>query len=312
MAAHLARMSPRVRCAALAVACLAMTSPSRAVAQVTASPDDLNAILTRAGERVQQFFTRAQRILCLETVSMQPLTASLSPAGVGRTVESELRLSWEPDLGGGREAETLRQVLKVNGRPPRGRTDRRACTTPEQQSEETQPLSMLLPAQRGKYAFSLAGTTRLDGRTATMVDFREVGPVSVDVRGVEGLEDCITYEVTGAQRGRLWIDGETADVLRLDQHLAGMMDLRVPPALAHRQGAAAYLTLEREDTTIRFGRVEFHDPDESIVLPLSSVSLHIVRDGGTPRLRTVTTYTDYRRFLTGGRLVDREPGTGTP
>ncbi|WP_255996951.1 hypothetical protein, partial [Klebsiella pneumoniae] len=66
-------------------------------------------------------------------------------------------------------------------------------------------------------------------------------------------------------------------------------------------GASLYLTLERQDTSLRFGRVQFTNPDESIVLPQTSSELRIVR--GASRLRTMTRFTNYRRFLTGGRVV---------
>ena len=266
--------------------------------------DDLQSALERAGDRVEAFFTRAQSLVCTETVVMQPLNSGLTADGFSRTVESELRLSWDPGIGGDAvtEAQTRRQVLKVNGRPPR-EDDHRSCTTPEQNDTETQPLSLLLPQQREKYQFSSAGTGRVDGRPAVMIDFREAGRISVDVKPVEGLDDCISYEITGGQRGRLWLDVETFDVLRLDQRLTGMVELRMPRVFARRPGAAAYMTVEREDTSLRFGRISFSQPEESLVLPQSSTSLRIVRGSGSSRLRTVTRYTDYRRFLTSGRVV---------
>jgi hypothetical protein len=266
-----------------------------------------DAVLDAAGARVERLFTRAETLICIETVVMQPLATGLSPDGFSRTVESELRLSWAPSEGiAATEARVERKVLRVNGRTPR-QNDRGRCTTPEQEATETQPLSMLLPVQRERFAFSLGGTAELDGRPATTVDFRELGRISTDVRAVDGVEDCMSWNFTGGRRGRLWIDQATADVLRLDQHLATMIDLRLPEVLARRTRASASLTLERSDTTIRFGRVAFSDPDETIVLPREAIELRVMQGGGEPRLRTVTTYSDYKRFLTGGRLVTGSP-----
>lgn len=285
-------------CAAtLVLAALPGQSPS-------ASPDDdqVAAVLARAGARVEAFLARAQSLVCTETVSLQPLNASLSADGFSRTVESELRLSWDPGAGGEAavEALTRRQVLKVNGRPPR-ENDHRSCTTPEQQDTETQPLSMLLPQQRDRYAFTAAGTSQLDGRTTLQLDFRELRPLHTDVRAVEGLDDCISYDIKGGWRGRVWIDADTFDVLRIDQRLTGLIDLRLPRPLARRPGASPYLTLERADTSLRFGRVAFSDPDESLVLPQTASELRVMR--GASRLRTSTRYSNYKRFLTGGRVV---------
>lgn len=291
---------PALLCAAVL---FAVTMSGNAASQSALSTADVAATLARAGARVEEFFTRAQSLICTETVTLQPLDSSFSAEGFSRTVQSELRVSWEPGLGGPvTEAQTVRNVLKVNGRPPREK-DHRSCTTPEQSDTETQPLSMLLPQQQQLYEFSAGGSTRLDGREAVMIDFREVAKVSVDVRAVEGLDDCVSYDVTGGQRGRLWIDAETFDVLRLDQRLTGMIEIRLPHAMARRPGASPYMTLEREDSSLRFRRVSFAAPEESLVLPITSSSMRVVRGAGSPRLRTVTNYTDYRRFLTAGRIV---------
>ena len=301
-------MIRRFACA-LAVWALALGT-LRGDAASSAQSADVSTVLARAGARVEAFFTRAQSLVCTETVSLQPLNSGLTADGFSRTVQSELRLSWEPGLGDSpvTEAQTHRQVLKVNGRPPR-KNDYKSCTTPEQTDTETQPLSMLLSQQRERFQFSRAGSARVDGRQAVMIDFREVAPVSTDVRAVDGLEDCVSYELTGGQRGRLWIDADTADVLRLDQRLTGMVELRLPKVLARRPGALPYMILERSDTTLRFARVSFDDPEESLLLPVTSTSLRVMRGGGASRLRTTTTYSGYRRFLTGGRLVGEADST---
>ena len=62
-------------------------------------------------------------------------------------------------------------------------------------------------------------------------------------------------------------------------------------------------TVERLDTTYRFKRVRFADPEETIVLPVSSTSLRVTHGAGTPRTRVTTEYKQYRRFITGGRIV---------
>jgi hypothetical protein len=162
---------------------------------------------------------------------------------------------------------------------------------------------MLLVHEREKYRFSLAGSSRVDGRAAVLIDFREIAAASPDVSAVDGLEDCISYELNGGQTGRLWIDAETHDVLRLDQRLIGMVDLRLPRLLARRPGSPMFLTLERADTSLRFGRVSFSQPDESLLLPVESSELRILRGGGVSRMRTTTKYSHYKRFLTGSRVV---------
>jgi hypothetical protein len=265
---------------------------------------DLATILQRAGERVERYFTRAQSLVCLEIVRVLPLSPSLSPDGFGRTIESELRLSWAPGIDGeaSTEAHALRQLLRVNGRPPR-KNDPNNCTTAEQQSTEPQHLSMLLNGRRGDYEFKLVGQTRLDDRAAVVVDYKLLKKATVSAALVDGKQDCVSFDVDGGTRGRLWFDPETLDVLRLDQSLVGMVDFPLPRKAAMLSPSQHYWTVERLDTTIRFKPVSFRDPDETLVLPVSMSTLEIVRGAGTPRRRTITDYTKYQRFLTGARVV---------
>ncbi len=275
------------------------------------APGDVAATLAKATARVEEYFTRAQSLVCTETVHVQPLSSGLTGDGFGRTVESELRLSWDPGIDGAPagEARTRRTVVKVNGHAPR-ENDRNNCTGPEQHETEPQPLSMLLVKERDAYRFSWAGRGRIDRREAVMIDFREIAELQVtDVREADDNEDCISYSVSGGMRGRIWIDAETSDVLRLDQRLGGQVEVPLPKKAARRPGASPSWTIERFDTTMRFKRVTFDEPQEVLVLPVSSTRMNVTRGAGTPRTRTTTTFSGYKRFLTGGRIV---PGAAAP
>ena len=139
-------------------------------AQQSAHLIDLEGLLERAGARVTEYFARAQSIMCLERVSLQKLNFGYSSDGPARFVESELRLSWEPSPEDPtpKEARTLRQVLRVNGHPPR-KKDWDNCTTPEQQDSEVQPLSILLPDSRVELTFAYGGRAVIDGDRKSVV-----------------------------------------------------------------------------------------------------------------------------------------------
>jgi hypothetical protein len=162
---------------------------------------------------------------------------------------------------------------------------------------------LLLPGQRADYQFASAGHSQVDRRAAVMVDYRLLKEVSVESSMLEGRDDCITFDVEGGMRGRLWIDAETYDVLRLDQHLSGMVEIPLPREATRRASSPASWTMERWDTSIRFRSVAFKNPDETLVLPVSLSSITITRGSGTPRLRTTTEYRNYQRFLTGSRVI---------
>ena len=119
--------------------------------------------------------------------------------------------------------------------------------------------------------------------TAILVDYRHVARATVTSSIVEGRDDCVSWDFEGGLRGRLWIDEETHEVLRLDQHLAGLVDIPLPREVTRWPGRAMSFTLERWDTTIRFRRVTFTDPDETLTLPVSMTSMRIVRGSGNPR-----------------------------
>jgi len=286
--------------AAKAGAILALTGSLAAEQQGV----DVGGLLRRAGDKVTDYFARAQSIMCLEKVSLQKLGIGYGADGAARQVESELRLSWEPseDDPTPTIARTLRQVLRVNGSTPR-KKDYDNCTTPEQQDSEEQPLSLLLPSQREKYAFTYSGRDVIDRRDAIVIAYREIKKPTVDVSLVEDNEDCISFNIEGGMRGRIWIDANTHDVLRLDRSLGGLIEIPLPKKVTRRAGVSAYWTMERWDSSIRFKRVTFQDPEETLVLPVESTTLQITRGAGTPRLRTSTRYQSYRRFITAGRVV---------
>lgn len=273
--------------------------------QVSAAPDqpiDLAATLQRVGERVERYFARAQSLVCLETVRLRPFGFSAQDKP-GRTVESELHLSWDAADGDGGtpEAAMERQVLRINGNPPR-KNDPNDCTTPEQNSTETPALAMLRPSEHDAHVFTYAGMGRVDDRRAIKVDYRVKKKASVEVAMVEGREDCVSFDVDGGMRGRVWVDAETYDVLRLDQGLTGWVDIPLP-RIAYMRTDRASWTMERMDISTRFKPVRFENPDETLVLPVSVTTMTITRGSGTPQLFTVTEYSEYRRFLTGARIV---------
>jgi hypothetical protein len=109
------------------------------------------------------------------------------------------------------------------------------------------------------------------------------------VSEVEGKDDCISYSVDGGVRGRIWIDPDTHEVMRLDQGLSGLVEVPMPRRVARRFNMSDSWTVERMDTSIRFKPVTFSDPDETLVLPVSSSQLRIARGAGQPRMRTVAT-----------------------
>jgi hypothetical protein len=278
-----------------------------ATATLTAqAPPDIDTLLERVSARIADYYKRAQSLVCTEKTTVQPLANGLTPSGFTRTVESELRV--EPDVvdgdGSATTASFARQLVKINGKVPRERDkkDRAGCTDPNPLSDE--PLAFLLPANREGYRFTTGGFGKGKDRGALIIEFTAAntdgeGKLVEDERGHEG---CFNISIPTPTRGRIWVDALSFQVLRLERHLAGIGELRVGFALQRKHNLPNYMTIERYDTAIRYRPITFTDPDEAMLLPESIETLVVWRNG-MESTRRRQEYSDYRRFLTAGRIV---------
>jgi len=293
-------MNPRTLVHAAPLIFLTAIATASAQTQTSASVEDL---LTRVSDRIAEFYHRAQNVICIEKSTVQPIGFNYSPDGFARTVESELRVEPGDDAPG--EVRFVREVRKVNGRQPRERDqkDRDSCTDPNPLT--TEPLAFLLPSHRSEYRFVAAGQGKDRDREALLIDFTSVGGNhrSELVEDPKGREGCFNWSEDGvAVKGRIWVDARSYDVVRVDQRLGGPVDLRVSEKLQRRHNFGSWLVVERLDVTIRYKTIAFSDPAETMLLP-ESISMLVVNRGGLQSTRRNQTYSDYKRFVTGGRLV---------
>lgn len=253
--------------------------------------------VSRLSDYVEQYYSRAQSIVTNESVIVQRLNRDLSYDGFARRLVYELRVEWDPSIDGDESpAKVTRQLLTVNGKPPK-KGDKPECMDPKSVSPE--PLAFLLPDRRHKYSFTSAGVGRVDGRDAVMVDYKALEPGTPIV---EWTDDCVSVDVPGRWRGRLWAEPETATIVRMDEQLMGMVDLPIPRK-HQRVNGALFLTLERADMSIRYRPVRFNDPDETLMLPAEITSSSMWRNGGSAGSRVTQSFSNYRRFVTAGRIL---------
>ncbi len=260
-------------------------------------PVDLPGLLARIGERVEAYFARAQSILCVETVRLQPMDLNFGGAMHVRKLVYELRVSWDSSTGDAvPEASVLRQLMSIDGRPPKP-NEEPGCLDPKPVSLD--PLSFLLPQHQPEYKFTYKGSGRTSGREAVMIDY---GPMGAPPPEIKWNDSCVSINVPSRTTGRVWVDTATGDVLRIDETVRGPYEIEVP-ASQRRRGADGWLTLERADSTIRYKAVAFSDPDELVLLPESIELMSVIRGGGTPRLLIKQDFTAYQRFVTGARVI---------
>jgi len=266
------------------------------------SSADLAALLARVGAAVEKYYARAQSLICLETVRLQSIGLDLTPnLSLARQLSYELRVAWDA-LADGQppEAVVQRQLLKVGSRAPRPK-DKPECLDPSAVSPDT--LAMLLPINQSEFTFKLAGNTRFKGRQALLLDVKErqTGPVIAEPH--EDRKDCWHVSMPGRTQWRIVIDAETSDVLRMNGRLIGWVDVALP---ADRKSGRAELPVvfERFDQSIVYGPVRFVDPDETLMLPTSADTLAVRR--GSLSYRENRKFSNYRRFITGGRIVQND------
>ena len=267
---------------------------------------DLEATLARVGAQLERRYQRSQRIVSTEMVWVRSFTHDMRLNGSVRRLEFERRVEWgtseENDVP---TVTVFRELRSVNGREPQQR-DLDACLTPSSETED--PLSALLPVRQVEFEFSLGELEWIDGRRVARLEYV---PLEEGFAEVTWDEDCVSIHSHGLSRGEAWVDVESGDVLRLDEHLTGQFDFREPAdrPLARR----GWITLERDDRSIRYQRVTFENPAETLLLPRSiERSWMITGSGFLPRYYRTQQFSNHRRFVTDGRLVETPGITGEP
>ncbi len=258
---------------------------------------DLEATLVRVGAQLERRYQRSQRIVSTEMVLVRSFTHDMRSNGWSRRFEFERRVEWGTSEEDGVPTVTVfRELRSVNGRAPESR-DLDACLTPRSEAED--PLSAMLPARQEEFEFSLGRLEWIDGRRVARLEYvpLEEGPPEVIWD-----EECVSISLPGRSRSAAWVVVESGDVLRLDEHLTGQLDFRVPEERALTR--PRQITLERDDRSIRYERVTFENPVETLMLPRSIERSWVLRGGGfVPRYFRRQQFSNHRRFVTDGRLV---------
>ena len=283
-------MDVRAICPFIYLALLTMT----VAAQRPRDTDDASATVARVGDYVQAYFSVARTIVAREMVTLQPLAENLSDTGRARRLVYEMRVEWEPLVGDGLPMATVhRRLLTVDGRAPqRGQADE--CLSPT----SPEPLGFLLPRARAEYTFMPPVMTRAGRRRVFAIDYV---PVAAGVPSLEWRGDCASLDLPGLMRGRITVEPTTFAVLRLEQGLTRAVDIPVRKD-QRRDGWGESIRVERADAAVRYERVEFHNPDETLRLPAEIRHITEVRTPEIRRLRTIQRFSEYRRFVTNVRV----------
>jgi hypothetical protein len=270
------------------VAALATTFPIGV--DRAAQDSGLDVALKGLAARTQQYYDRFISIICTETVRQQELRYNLSPIGKPRVTVYELSVAPDPSATGEAEFRVGRTLQSINGRPAQ-KNQEPGCTDPKTGSPE--PLGFLLANNQPRYKFSARADTAGGPPGAHVIHYVQTPPdrLTITWKGY-----CFNAE-GGGQEGRVWFDPLTYDVLLVEVRLS--KPFLVPPP-ARSIGPHAAVRVERSEAMLRFSRVEFHNPEETVLLPESIETLNVFR--GVPSLRIHQTLSNFRRFLTESKI----------
>src|SRR5262252_2685264 len=81
-----ARRSCEMKSRTLVIAAPGVAIAAIATASVVAQvPPSIDELLTRVGERIAEYYRRAQNVICIERSTVQPIGYNYSPDGFSRT-----------------------------------------------------------------------------------------------------------------------------------------------------------------------------------------------------------------------------------
>lgn len=325
------KLPRRLSLACLLAASLLPHAPARGQSQTRNTPqsesasagaEKLNALLERVAERVRAYHERLFSIAFSETVKQERLRHDLTPKGRPREfVYDSLVLRRSAEQGGAEGTLVVTRKLKlrdgkaVDERKEAKRQQARAekpghpCGIADPPTAYGDPLLFLLPENRPRLNFSDGGEAALDGRGALVVAFESPPADAPPELKFEG--NCFFLSRPLRRRGRVWIDPQTYDVLRLDWELAETFEAKtgnrvVRKGFLFRPAPARELSYERDVVTIRFRPVAFKNPAQTLLLPVSSESLRVMRGARDPGFRVTQTYADYRRYVTSSEVKETD------
>ncbi len=255
----------------------------------------LKELLDRIGERVRKFQEDLFSVKWTAVHRGQQLKIDLTPkANPWKTVSEWIVVRRPvPDNPQKTVAVAVIEVKSVDGKPPKKKSNSATY------HHLLDLLDFLSPEKQSQWAFSWEGETDLQGLKTVMITAapavvtKPTGKVKGRFFYVQGLQ----------QKARIWIDAQTFDVVQVEWRLLDTFGFKTGfglnwygPFFVARPGRE--IEYEKMDRTIRFARIAFKDPDQTLLLPVSEEVLQMIRGARNPVYRGTLSYTDYKRFVT--------------
>ena len=265
----------------------------------------INEVMQRVSERVRKYYEDLFNVTSTEKVQRQNLKSDLSPDGKPKEMIYDFALFRKKDAKDNYEnaVTEVRDLKSVDGKPAK-KNDRPQCI--DSKSAYTGLLRFLLPEGSRDYTFKLAGEENLEGRKVWIIEY---DPIRKENPEIKWQGKC--FSVSGiAKKGKIWVDFSTYDVIQIRAEQAEPFQFKSPrvyrTGIFLRLGPRRDLKFNRSDIVLRFKRVEFHGPDQSLILPDKVETFVVIEGAGVPAYKTSHVFSDYKRFIGEIRMVDSE------
>jgi hypothetical protein len=271
----------------------------------------LNVLIKKIGERVKENLDSMFSVAFSESIRMQELKADMSAKGRQKHFFYESILTNRPASANAANYQPvfIRTLKSINGKPIKGQTSVEVSKCEETNPQPTyeDPLAFLLPKNQSNYIFSYGGEANLEGRESIVL-FVSEKPVSEPLAVVEK-DDCLFLSRPLQIKGKIWVDSKTYDVIQTQWEQAENFSTVLPKKTVKKGiipllRPAVTLSYDKQDFTIRFRRVKFENPDQTLLLPYSSESVWITKGMKLEGMRTEIEYTRYRTFKTNVEVND--------
>ncbi|MDT5294178.1 MAG: hypothetical protein QOJ76_1058 [Acidobacteriota bacterium] len=289
----------------LSVAQVAARAQGAEARPAEGSDERLAHVLERVGESVRRYQLGMFRIAFTEIFRREELKPDMTPKRSKEFVFDSVVLREE--LSAAEDdylPRTVRRLKSIDGKTVKGTA---AAAAGVEATFYGGSLNFLLPQGQRLFDFSFEGEGTLGGRRVLRVGMLRPGEGEPRVEW-EGM----SFRVLAPMRWLFWVDAESFDVLRVESHLAAPFEFDSPPAFSAgpfgRFGPSRKLRYAREDYSMNLRRVQFKDPEQTLLVPESAEWVTVIEGASRPRLRRSLRFANYRRFRSDVKVVeDPEP-----
>jgi len=267
-------------------------------------------LLEHVGKRVEQYHAEISNIAFSEAIRQQELrsdaTAKRKPK---EFVYETIVISQGPRPTSQPAPVMTRTLTVIDGKPVKTQAlpRRSSCYDTNPQPVYQDHLNMLLPGNQTRFLFAYEGEENLLGHKAAIIAFSQ--PPAAEPAQLIKKGGCFFLSRALLQKGRVWVDLATYDVLQIQWQLAEPFHGKLGAGV-RRVGVFAVfqpsreISHEKSETLVRFSRVAFQDPKQELLLPVASESTWLWRGGSVAGMKTTTEYSRYRRFRTSVEIKD--------